>query len=155
VSWSAVCEQRENLVYPCQLYLEGSDQHRGWFHSALLTSVGTRSKAPYHSVLTHGFVVDGTGKKMSKSLGNVIQPDEIIKKYGKNEKDSGTAEVQIAILTDRIADLTKHLEKHPKDFHTRRGMIMLVAKRRKLLDYLVSRDINAYRQIIKDLSLRK
>ncbi len=82
VSWAAVCEQRENLTYPCQLYLEGSDQHRGWFHSALLTSVGTRSQAPYHSVLTHGFVVDGQGKKMSKSLGNVIQPDEIIKKYG-------------------------------------------------------------------------
>jgi isoleucyl-tRNA synthetase len=82
VSWSAVCEQRENLIYPCQLYLEGSDQHRGWFHSALLTSVGTRGQAPYHNVLTHGFVVDGTGKKMSKSLGNVIQPDEIIKKYG-------------------------------------------------------------------------
>ncbi len=63
-----MCEQRENLTYPCQLYLEGSDQHRGWFHSALLTSVGTRSQAPYHSVLTHGFVVDGQGKKMSKSL---------------------------------------------------------------------------------------
>ncbi len=82
VSWSAVCEQRENLIYPPQLYLEGSDQHRGWFHSALLTSVGTRNQAPYHAVLTHGFVVDGQGKKMSKSLGNVIQPDEIIKKYG-------------------------------------------------------------------------
>jgi isoleucyl-tRNA synthetase len=82
VSWSAVCEQRENLVYPCQLYLEGSDQHRGWFHSALLTSVGTRNRAPYEGVLTHGFVVDGQGKKMSKSLGNVIQPQEIIDKYG-------------------------------------------------------------------------
>lgn len=82
VSWAAVCEHRPNLVYPCQLYLEGSDQHRGWFHSALLTSVGTRSQAPYQGVLTHGFVVDGQGKKMSKSLGNVIQPDEIIKKYG-------------------------------------------------------------------------
>jgi len=82
VSWAAVCEQRENLVSPCQLYLEGSDQHRGWFHSALLTSVGTRSRAPYHNVLTHGFVVDGEGKKMSKSLGNVIQPQEIIDKFG-------------------------------------------------------------------------
>lgn len=82
VSWSAVCERRSNLEYPCQLYLEGSDQHRGWFHSALLTSVGTRDRAPYGSVLTHGFVVDGQGKKMSKSLGNVIQPEEIINKYG-------------------------------------------------------------------------
>ncbi len=82
VSWAAVCESRENLISPCQLYLEGSDQHRGWFHSALLTSVGTRGRAPYHGVLTHGFVVDGQGKKMSKSLGNVIQPQEIIDKYG-------------------------------------------------------------------------
>jgi isoleucyl-tRNA synthetase len=82
VSWAAVCEQRKGLDYPCQLYLEGSDQHRGWFHSALLTSVGTRGRAPYGSVLTHGFVVDGQGKKMSKSLGNVIQPQEIINKYG-------------------------------------------------------------------------
>ncbi|HTY23237.1 MAG TPA: isoleucine--tRNA ligase [Desulfomonilaceae bacterium] len=82
VSWAAVCEKRSNLEYPCQLYLEGSDQHRGWFHSALLTSVGTRNRAPYDGVLTHGFVVDGQGKKMSKSLGNVIQPQEIIDKYG-------------------------------------------------------------------------
>jgi isoleucyl-tRNA synthetase len=82
VSWSAVCEERKNLKYPCNLYLEGSDQHRGWFHSALLTSVGTRGRAPYDGVLTHGFVVDGQGKKMSKSLGNVIQPEEIIQKYG-------------------------------------------------------------------------
>jgi isoleucyl-tRNA synthetase len=64
------------------MYLEGSDQHRGWFHSSLLASVGTRGRAPYHSVLTHGFVVDGEGRKMSKSLGNVIVPDEVIKRYG-------------------------------------------------------------------------
>jgi isoleucyl-tRNA synthetase len=82
VSWAAVCEERPNLVYPCDLYLEGSDQHRGWFHSALLTSVGTRGKAPYHGVLTHGFVVDGQGKKMAKSVGNVIPPQEIIDKFG-------------------------------------------------------------------------
>ncbi len=82
VSWAAVCEHRRRLVFPCQLYLEGSDQHRGWFHSALLTSAGTRHCAPYHGVLTHGFVVDGEGKKMAKSRGNVIQPDEIINKYG-------------------------------------------------------------------------
>ncbi len=82
VSWAAVCEERLNLVYPADLYLEGSDQHRGWFHSALLTSVGTRDRAPYKGVLTHGFVVDGQGKKMSKSVGNVIQPQTIITKYG-------------------------------------------------------------------------
>ena len=82
VSWAAVLESRPSLKYPCDMYLEGSDQHRGWFHSAMLTSVGTRNRAPYGNVLTHGFVVDGQGKKMSKSLGNVIQPSQIIDKYG-------------------------------------------------------------------------
>ncbi len=70
------------LSWPADLYLEGSDQHRGWFHSSLLASVGTRGRAPYKAVLTHGFVVDGKGKKMSKSLGNVIAPAKIIKQYG-------------------------------------------------------------------------
>lgn len=82
VSHAAVLEGREDLSWPADLYLEGSDQHRGWFHSALLTAVGTRGKAPYRSVLTHGFVVDARGKKMSKSSGNVIAPQEIIKRYG-------------------------------------------------------------------------
>ena len=82
VSYAAVLETRENLRSPADLYLEGSDQHRGWFHSSLLASVGTREKPPYHAVLTHGFVVDGQGKKMSKSAGNVISPQEVIKKLG-------------------------------------------------------------------------
>jgi isoleucyl-tRNA synthetase len=82
VSHAAVLEQRENLEWPASLYLEGSDQHRGWFHSSLLTSVGTRGRAPYRAVLTHGFVVDGDGKKMSKSAGNVIFPEEVISKLG-------------------------------------------------------------------------
>ena len=64
------------------MYLEGSDQHRGWFHSSLLESCGTRGRAPYESILSHGFVVDGKGLKMSKSLGNVIAPEDILKKYG-------------------------------------------------------------------------
>ncbi len=82
-STHAFClEQREDLKWPASMYLEGSDQHRGWFHSSLLESSGTRGKAPYESVLTHGFVVDGRGRKMSKSLGNVISPDDILKKYG-------------------------------------------------------------------------
>ncbi len=81
-SFAAVCEERPELASPADLYLEGSDQHRGWFHSSLLASVGTRGRAPYRAVLTHGFVVDGHGKKMSKSQGNVISPDEVIKKYG-------------------------------------------------------------------------
>jgi isoleucyl-tRNA synthetase len=82
VSHAAVLEPRDNLVWPADLYLEGSDQHRGWFHSSLLTAVGTRQKAPYHSVLTHGFVVDQDGKKMSKSIGNIVAPEEVIKQYG-------------------------------------------------------------------------
>jgi len=82
VSYAAVLESREDLQFPASLYLEGSDQHRGWFHSSLLTSVGTRGRAPYLSVLTHGFVVDGEGKKMSKSAGNVIAPEEVISKLG-------------------------------------------------------------------------
>ena len=64
------------------MYLEGSDQHRGWFHSSLLESCGTRGRAPFESILSHGFVVDGKGLKMSKSLGNVIAPEDILKKYG-------------------------------------------------------------------------
>ncbi len=82
VSFAAVCEARPELTSPAELYLEGSDQHRGWFHSSLLASVGTRGRAPYRAVLTHGFVVDGHGKKMSKSTGNVISPDQVIRKYG-------------------------------------------------------------------------
>ncbi len=82
VSHAAVLEARPYLRSPADLYLEGSDQHRGWFHSSLLTAVGTRNAAPYKRVLTHGFVVDGQGYKMSKSLGNVIAPEEIIRQYG-------------------------------------------------------------------------
>jgi isoleucyl-tRNA synthetase len=82
VSHAAVLEQRPYLRWPADLYLEGSDQHRGWFHSALLTAVGTRDRAPYDAVLTHGFVVDADGRKMSKSVGNVISPSEVIEKYG-------------------------------------------------------------------------
>jgi isoleucyl-tRNA synthetase len=82
VSHAAVLEPRPELRWPADLYLEGSDQHRGWFHSALLTAVGTRNRAPYNAVLTHGFVVDADGRKQSKSLGNVIAPSEVIQKYG-------------------------------------------------------------------------
>ena len=82
VSHAAVLEPRADLQWPADLYLEGSDQHRGWFHSSLLTAVGTRKQAPYKAVLTHGFVVDAEGRKMSKSLGNVVAPSEVIDKYG-------------------------------------------------------------------------
>ncbi len=81
-SFAAVLEKRPELGFPADLYLEGSDQHRGWFHSSLLVSEGTRNCAPYRSVLTHGYVVDGDGRKMSKSIGNVIAPQELIEKFG-------------------------------------------------------------------------
>ena len=82
VSHRAVLEAREELSFPADLYLEGSDQHRGWFQAALITSMATREVPPYKKVLTHGFVVDGEGKKMSKSVGNVISPEDVMKQYG-------------------------------------------------------------------------
>ncbi len=84
VSWRAVVEKRSDELgtIPVDMYLEGSDQHRGWFQSSLLTSVATEGKAPYKQVLTHGFVFGEDGRKMSKSLGNYIRPDDIIKNYG-------------------------------------------------------------------------
>ncbi|MBF2056436.1 MAG: isoleucine--tRNA ligase [Cyanobacterium sp. T60_A2020_053] len=84
-SWAAVAKQREELKYPVDLYLEGSDQHRGWFQSSLLTSVAVNGIAPYQTVLTHGFVLDEKGMKMSKSIGNVVDPNLIIN-GGKNQK---------------------------------------------------------------------
>jgi isoleucyl-tRNA synthetase len=79
---SYVLDKRPELSWPADLYLEGSDQHRGWFHSSLLESCGTRGTAPFKSILCHGFVVDGKSQKMSKSLGNVVAPEEVIKNYG-------------------------------------------------------------------------
>jgi small subunit ribosomal protein S15 len=80
---------------------------------------------------------------------------ELIKKYGTNENDSGKSEVQIALLTKRINDLTSHFNAHKKDHHSRRGLMMMVGKRRRLLDYLVDKDIERYRTIIKELNIRK
>ncbi|HEX9252438.1 MAG TPA: 30S ribosomal protein S15 [Ignavibacteriaceae bacterium] len=80
---------------------------------------------------------------------------EIISKYGKDSNDSGKSEVQIALLTKRINDLTSHFDAHKKDHHSRRGLMMMVGKRRRLLDYLIKKDIARYRAIIKDLNIRK
>jgi isoleucyl-tRNA synthetase len=85
-SWAAVLKQRQELSYPADLYLEGSDQHRGWFQSSLLTSVATNGHAPYKTVLTHGYTVDEQGRKMSKSLGNGVDPTVVID-GGKNQKE--------------------------------------------------------------------
>jgi isoleucyl-tRNA synthetase len=82
VSHQAVLKKRKDLGFPCDLYLEGSDQHRGWFQSSLIPSMCIDGRPPFKSVLTHGFVVDGKGQKMSKSLGNVISPLDIIKDFG-------------------------------------------------------------------------
>ena len=80
---------------------------------------------------------------------------EIIKEYGKTPADTGSAEVQVAILTYRIKELTEHLKTHKKDHHSRRGLLKMVGKRRGLLDYLKSKDIEAYRQLIERLGIRK
>ena len=81
-TWMHVLQQDDKLTYPADIYLEGSDQHRGWFHSSILTSVAINKQAPYRQVLTHGFTVDQDGRKMSKSLGNIIAPQKLLKTLG-------------------------------------------------------------------------
>ena len=82
------------------------------------------------------------------------QTAELVKQYGKSETDTGSAEVQVAILTARIKELTEHMKSHKKDFHTRRGLLMLVGKRRRLLSYIKKNDIENYRNLIKSLGIR-
>ncbi len=84
-----------------------------------------------------------------------ITKNEIIAKYARHEGDTGSPEVQIALLTSRIQQLNEHLAKHPKDFHSRRGLLQMVGVRRNLLKYLMNKDIERYRTIIKELNLRK
>jgi len=115
-SHAAVLEERPELRWPAEMYLEGSDQHRGWFHSSLLEAVGTRDKPPYRSVLTHGFVVDGDGRKMSKSVGNNVTPDELIPRYGAEvlrlwvaaEDSSEDIRLSLEIL-NRLADAYRRI----------------------------------------------
>ena len=80
---------------------------------------------------------------------------ELVKKFGKDEKDTGSSKVQIAILTDEINDLTEHLKVHKHDYHSKRGLLMKVGKRRSLLDYLKRTDVVSYRELIKELNVRK
>ncbi len=91
----------------------------------------------------------GTKNSISKE-----RAAELMREFGKNEKDSGSIEVQIAILTERIRNLTEHLKVHKKDNHTRRGLMMLIGKRRGLLKYMKDRDIDEYRELIKKLAIR-
>ena len=137
VSHQAVMEERPELSYPADLYLEGSDQHRGWFQSSLLTAVGCNGTSPFETVLTHGFVVDGDGKKMSKSMGNVISPQDIINKYGADilrlwvSSVDYTADVRISnvILKQlidayrRIRNTFKYLLGNLCDFNPEKNML--------------------------------
>ncbi len=107
-SWAAVVQQRPELTYPADLYLEGSDQHRGWFQSSLLTSVATNGCAPYKTVLTHGFTVDEKGRKMSKSMGNGIDPLEVIN-GGKNQQQDPAYGADVVRLWVSSADYASEI----------------------------------------------
>lgn len=104
-SWAAVLQQRPELRYPADMYLEGSDQHRGWFQSSLLTSVAVNNCAPYKTVLTHGFALDEQGRKQSKSLGNVVDP-KIVIDGGKNQKEEPAYGVDVLRLWVSSVDYT-------------------------------------------------
>jgi isoleucyl-tRNA synthetase len=115
-SHAAVLEKRPDLRWPADMYLEGSDQHRGWFHSSLLEAVGTRDRPPYRSVLTHGFFVDGEGRKMSKSQGNALAPEELIPRYGAEvlrlwvAAEDYTEDVRLSYeILDRLADAYRRI----------------------------------------------
>lgn len=111
-SWAAVLEGSNELGYPANLVLEGSDQHRGWFQSSLLTSVATNGVAPYQQVLTHGFVLDEAGKKMSKSLGNVVDPLKVIE-GGKNQKQEPALGADVLRLWVSSVDYTADVSVGP------------------------------------------
>ena len=135
-SHSYVLEQRKDLAWPASMYLEGSDQHRGWFHSSLLESCGTRGRAPYNSILTHGFVVDGKGLKMSKSTGNVIAPEEILKKYGADILRTWVAASDYSedLKLDH-AILEQHAESYRKIRNTFRFLLGNLKDKKNNLDY--------------------
>ncbi len=115
-SHAAVLKRRPELSWPADMYLEGSDQHRGWFQASLLESCGTRGKAPYKTVLTHGFTLDEQGRKMSKSLGNVVSPQDVIKRWGADilrlwvSSENYTEDVRISqSILSQIADVYKKI----------------------------------------------
>jgi isoleucyl-tRNA synthetase len=115
-SHAAVLETRPELRWPAEMYIEGSDQHRGWFHSSLLESMGTRGAPPYKNVLTHGFVMDGEGRKMSKSVGNTVAPETLIPKYGAEvlrlwaAAEDYTEDIRVSTeIMDRLADAYRRI----------------------------------------------
>jgi len=109
ISHQAVLAARPELGYPCSLYLEGSDQHRGWFQTSLLTAIALRGSAPFDSVMTHGFIMDGEGKKMSKSAGNVIAPQKIIREHGADILRLWTASVDYGADVRISGEILTHL----------------------------------------------
>ena len=115
-SHAAVLEARSELRWPAEMYIEGSDQHRGWFQSSLLESIGTRGSPPYKSVITHGFFMDAEGRKMSKSLGNVITLEELLPKYGAEilrlwvTSEDYTQDIRVSMeILDRLADAYRRI----------------------------------------------
>ena len=133
---SYVLEKREDLIWPASMYLEGSDQHRGWFHSSLLESCGTRGRAPFDSILSHGFVVDGKGLKMSKSLGNIMAPQDILKKYGADILRIWVAASDYAedLRIDKSI-LEQHAESYRKIRNTFRYILGNIKDKHEKVDY--------------------
>ncbi|WZY79182.1 hypothetical protein YC2023_025566 [Brassica napus] len=132
-SWAGVLGKREGLTFPADVYLEGTDQHRGWFQSSLLTSIATKGKAPYSSVITHGFVLDEKGMKMSKSLGNVVDPLMVIE-GGKNSKDAPAYGADVMRLWVSSVDYTGDVLVGPQIL---RQMSDIYRKLRGTLRYLL------------------
>ena len=133
-----VLEKRKDLIWPASMYLEGSDQHRGWFHSSLLESCGTRGRAPFKSILTHGFVVDGKGLKMSKSTGNIIAPEEILKKYG---ADILRAWVAASDYSEDLRLDHSILEQHAESYRKIRNTFRFILG--NLIDQKINFDLNS------------
>lgn len=163
-SHAAVCEEREDLVYPADMYLEGNDQYRGWFQSSLLTSIATRGVAPYNTVITHGMIQDGEGKKMSKSKGNAIMPAEIVNQYGADvlrlwvvsadyRTDMRMSQDALKQLSEgyrKIRNTARYILSNINDFDPNKDMVnyedMLEIDKWAMLklNQLVDKSINAY-----------
>ena len=163
-SHAAVCAERDDLVYPADMYLEGNDQYRGWFQSSLLTSIATNGIAPYKTVITHGMIQDGEGKKMSKSKGNAIMPAEIVNKFGADvlrlwvvsadyRTDMRMSQEALKQLSEgyrKIRNTARYILSNINDFDPNKDMVkyadMLEIDRWAMmkLNQLVEKSINAY-----------